>query len=213
MISYGAVLERLMLSVKPSSGEAAISMIQERRLQLQSIATILHVSLKSTNLKTMAHYSGIMERLIQIKKPCISWKPSSKYDSGKDPQIAVDASGSIVVENHKSENEDTLWYHVGKFDGSTIHWGQSHKYDNGISPSIAISTSGLVVIECHQSQNDETLWYHVGRVDGDNITWGSSHKYDSGTSPSIAINDNSMIVEVHEAGSSALAYRVGTAQQ
>ena len=98
------------------------------------------------------------------------WKPSFKYDTGKDPQIAVDARGSIVVENHKSENDDTLWYLVGEVDGSTIKWEEhSHKYDHGISPSIAISTmkvdvdskSVSVVIECHQSQNHETLFYTV----------------------------------------------------
>ena len=150
---------------------------------------------------------------VDASSKTISWGPSSKYDTGKDPQIAIDASGSIVVENHKSEKHDTLWCHVGTVEGSTIYWGPSQQYDNGISPSIAISTSGLVVIECHQSQNDETLWHHVGWVDGHNVIWGSSHKYDSGTSPSIAINDNFTTVEVHETGSSTLAYRVGTVPQ
>ena len=58
-----------MLTEKPSPGEAATSTIQEDLLpQLQSI-TILHVSLKSTNLKTITHYFGVMEWLIQILKP------------------------------------------------------------------------------------------------------------------------------------------------
>jgi len=166
---------------------------------------------KSQSHDTLFWHRGVVDTVNKT----ISWGPSSKYDSGNDPQIAVDASGSIVVENHKSENHGTLWYHVGKFDGSTMYWEPSHKYDNGISPSIAISSNGSMIIECHQSQNHEKLWYHVGRVDAEKktIAWGSSNEYDSGTSPSIAINDNSTIVEVHEAGSSALAYRVGTVQQ
>ena len=41
---YGAILERLMLTGKPSPGEAAISMIQERCLQLQSIAILSGVA-------------------------------------------------------------------------------------------------------------------------------------------------------------------------
>ena len=98
------------------------------------------------------------------------------------------------------------------------------QYDHGISPSIAISTmkvdadskSVSVVIECHQSQNNETLLNRVGKVDADKktIAWGSRNggEYDSGTSPSIAINNNFMIVEVHETGSSAVGYLVGTVQ-
>ena len=76
MTHYGAMLERLMLTRKPSPGEAAISMIQEHRLQLQSIA-ILHVPLKSTNLKAMTHYSIVMVKLVQILKPSIGDQASS----------------------------------------------------------------------------------------------------------------------------------------
>ena len=151
---------------------------------------------------------------VDTNSKTIYWGPSFEYDTGKDPQIAVDASGSKVVENHKLEKHD-LWCHVGTVDGSTIYWEPRKHYDKGISPRIAISSSGLVVIENHQSQNHETLWYRVGKVDADRetITWGSSHKCDSGMSPSIAINDNLTVIEVHETGSSILTYHVDAVQQ
>ena len=201
-----------MLTEKPSPGEAATSMIQELLPQLQSI-TILHVSLKSTNLKTMTHYFGVMERLIQILKPSAGDQaPSTILEKILKLQLMLVDQPLLRITNLKSMIHCGAML-IGTVEGSTIYWGPSQQYDNGISPSIAISTSGLVVIEYHQSQNDETLWHHVGRVDGHNITWGSSHKYDSGTSPSIAINDNFTTVEVQETRSSALAYRVGTVQQ
>jgi hypothetical protein len=44
----------------------------------------------------------------------------------------------FLVEVHKSQNADTLWYHVGQVsaDGE-IAWSPSRQYDNGILPSIA----------------------------------------------------------------------------
>ena len=76
MTHYDAMLERFMLTGKPSPGEAAISMIQEHHLQLQSIA-ILHVLLKSTNLKAMTHYPIVMVKLVQILKPSTGDQASS----------------------------------------------------------------------------------------------------------------------------------------
>ena len=165
---------------------------------------------KSQSHDTLSHRLG----KVDTNSKTIYWGPSFEYGAGKDPQIAIDASGSKVVENHKSENRDSLWCHVGTVDGSTIHWEPSQQYDNGISPRIAINSSGLVVIENHQSQNHKTLWYNVGKVDTDRktITWGNSHMYDSGTSPSVAINDKLSIIEVHQTGSSILTYHVGTVQ-
>ena len=150
----------------------------------------------------MTHYPIIMVKLIQNSKT-IYWGPSFKYDTGKDPQIAVDASGLKVVENHKSEKHDCLQCHVGTVDSSTIHREPSKQYDKGISPRIAISSSGLVVIENHQSQNHETLWCHVGKVDAD---WETITR-------NVAFNDNLTVIEVHETGSSILTYHVGAVQQ
>ena len=166
---------------------------------------------KSQSCDTLSYRLG----KVDTNSKTIYWGPSFEYGTGKDPQIAINASGSKVVENHKSGKHDSLWCHVGTVDGSTIHWEPSQKYDDGISPRIAINSSGLVVIDNHQSQNHKTLWYHVGEFDTDKktITWGISHKYDSGTSPSVAINDHLCIIEVHQTGSSILTYHVGTFQQ
>lgn len=44
-----------------------------------------------------------------------------QYDNGVAPAVAV--AGQTVVEVHKSQNNDTLWYHVGTIQaGNQINW-------------------------------------------------------------------------------------------
>ena len=133
---------------------------------------------------------------------------ANPYDTGISPDIALN-NGNVVVEVHKSQSHDTLWYHVGKVEGDKINWGGSVKYDNGVQPSVAITNDGLVV-EVHKSENLDTLYYHIGRVEGDKINWGGSVKYDDGVEPSVAITDDGLVVEVHKSqGHDTLYYHVG----
>ena len=142
----------------------------------------------------------------------INWGNGHNYDSGIQPAVAMNDHG-VIVEVHVSQNQQTLWYHVGvRGQGNTIDWGDSHEYDCGVRPHVAISNSG-VVVEVHQSQIHSTLWYHVGTVDTvtKTISWGPSKKYDDGETPAVAINDKGMVVEVHKSqNSSTLWYHTGT---
>ena len=140
------------------------------------------------------------------------------YDTGTSPSIALN-NENVVVEVHKSENHDTLWYRVGRVEGGRINWEknngkESTEYDKGVQPSVAITNDGLV-IEVHKSQTEgeDTLWYHVGKVNGDKITFGKSHNYDKGVQPSVAITNDGLVIEVHKSqteGEDTLWYRIGT---
>jgi hypothetical protein len=53
----------------------------------------------------------------------INWGPSrGPYDNGVTPAVVIGSAGQTVVEVHKSENNDTLWYHVGTIQGNQINW-------------------------------------------------------------------------------------------
>jgi hypothetical protein len=93
-----------------------------------------------------------------------------QYDQGVTPAVAT--AGQTVVEVHKSQNNDTLWYHVGTIQGNQINWGPSRQYDHGVTPAVVIA--GQIVIEIHQSENNDTLWYHVGTIQGNQINWSES---------------------------------------
>ncbi|WP_242903126.1 DUF6973 domain-containing protein [Actinomadura terrae] len=133
---------------------------------------------------------------------------AARYDTGTSPAVALNA-GNVLVEVHRSQASNTLWYHVGKVNGDEIDWGGSIEYDQGVTPSVAVTNDG-VVVEVHRSQASNTLWYHVGRVNGDRIDWGGSIEYDQGITPSVAITDDGVVVEVHQSqGANTLWYHVG----
>lgn len=112
----------------------------------------------------------------------------------------------LIVENHKSQNHETLWCHVGKVDADrkTITWGSSHKYDSGNSPSIAIYSNPPCVVEVHKTQSHDTLSYHLRKVDTNSktINWGPSFQYGTGKDPQIVIDaSGSKVVKSHKSQS------------
>ncbi|UUC44950.1 hypothetical protein [Flavobacterium cerinum] len=124
------------------------------------------------------------------------WGKDEKYDSGVQPNVAINDYG-VIVEVHKSQSYDKLYYRVGKLNGQSIKWGPSRNYEKGIKPAVAITNAGLVV-EVHQSEGHPKLYYRVGRIDGDSINWSNSIPYQDGVNPSIAITDDGRLIEVHE---------------
>lgn len=131
-----------------------------------------------------------------------------KYDDGVQTQVAMSGSGTIV-EVHKSQAFDKLWYHVGSIDKMNVNWSRSVEYDNGVTPSVAVNSQNRVV-EVHKSEWNSGLWYRVGTVTGTQIHWGTSRKYDSGVRPRVAMNDAGVVIEVHESEwNSGLWYHVG----
>jgi hypothetical protein len=142
-----------------------------------------------------------------------------QYDNGMQTSIAAHSSG-LVVECHKSQANDQLWYRVGKVQGDKITWGGSRKLDDiGYWPAITISKEGYVIV-LHSDRPAKLLsqlFYKVGKIDpnGDQnqpIAWLTGSKnWDQGFHSSIAINDNGVIVGVHETGGggSGLYYRIG----
>jgi hypothetical protein len=92
---------------------------------------------------------------------------AQEYDRGLTPAVAV--TGRTVVEVHKSQNNDKLFYRVGTIQAGDdeIKWGPSRQYDNGIAPAVAVF--GQTVVEVHESQNNDKLFYNVGTIQGDQI--------------------------------------------
>lgn len=123
---------------------------------------------------------------------------ATQYDDGVDSSVAINTSGKIV-EVHKSQTYDTLWYHVGRVNKNTkeIDWGPSVNYDRGAKPSISVNDDNFV-IEVHKSQSFGTLWQRVGKISGYSINWiGSSANFDNGAAPSVACNSK-MAIQTHK---------------
>lgn len=124
------------------------------------------------------------------------WGGDQKYDSGRQPSVAVNDKG-VVVEVHKSQSFDKLYYRVGQIEGNKISWGDSHQYDSGVTPSVAINNSGQIV-EVHKSEWRDKLFYRTGLISsGRKIQWSSSREYQDGVSPSVGLTADGRVVEVH----------------
>lgn len=150
-------------------------------------------------------------------KKSMSWGPAHDYDSGAAPHIALNDAGA-VVEVHKSQNFDTLWYHAGAVDtaAQTLDpLSASAEIVAGEPPSVALDDSGNA-IEVHETNAiaTRTTYYDLGTLasDGASVAWPGSVSYDAGVVPSIAVNNQFTAVEVHETsniGSFGLYYLVG----
>ena len=156
----------------------------------------------------------------------LEWSPNEEYDLGQDPSVAVHPSG-LVLEGHRTQGGNTLWYHLGMLNGTSVTWGGSQRLSptSGLQnwPNVAISKEGYVIfvysIGLFKAQGD--LYYAVGKIDpyggtDQSITWLTNTEVngtyiDRGFHSSIAINDSGVILLVFESGTggNGLYYRVG----
>lgn len=140
----------------------------------------------------------------------------SYFDRGFRPKVAINDSG-YVVEIHKSQNNDGLWYNLGKLQNGTISWltGDSHgrNYDTGGSPDVSINNQQFV-IEVHTykaDSSDNRLYYRVGIVNGERVDWKQAHPVGVfGSTPSIALSDDNQVLLVYEGTGHQLYSKNGT---
>lgn len=149
----------------------------------------------------------------------ITFGPSTAYDSGLQPVLAINDAGT-VVEVHKSQWSDTLYYHAGAADPAafTLTLTASVELIGGTSPGVALDNAGTVVVVYESGRQ---LYSLVGVVDlssGDptryTIAWGETQNYDGGLTPAVAMtrNGSGVVVAVHVTNnvfSNALYYHVG----
>ena len=129
----------------------------------------------------------------------INFCKSKEYDSGDSPSVALNNSDR-VIETHKSQSRDTLWYHTGTVSRDSVSFGKSNRYDDGISTYIALANNGQVV-EVHRSEVRKTLWFHQGVLEDTTLLLGPSCSLDDGVNPSVAVccySGSMRFVEVHE---------------
>lgn len=175
----------------------------------------IHVPYRATDKPYISNYqfqSIELGAIPLLPQRFLDWEGSVSYDQGVDPSVALN-DNNVVLELHKSQTFNVLYYNLGQAGESTINWYQQGvELDSGVQPSVALNNHGYA-IEMHKSNNTDVLWYHVGQLSSgqDWIDWGSSiDSGDTGKSPSVAINDNGTVVEFHQSHTQdTLWYRVG----
>jgi hypothetical protein len=139
---------------------------------------------------------------------------SEQYDSGSDPAVALNASGT-VLELHKNQEGMSLYYRVGQLDNATVQWtAKSTTHDGGTQPDCALNIHN-VAVEVHKNEAGDTLYSQVGLVNPDSksVQWHGAKKIGGGYTPSVSLNDLGVVVEVHRTNnvlhSDRLYIRVG----
>lgn len=156
----------------------------------------------------------------------LAWETAQHFDNGVESSVSVTPSG-LAVEFHKNQNNNSIFYHVGKvrqsWDGKySVGWGDSQPlYFDCHRPSVAITKEGLLVLVCTRFAycgygSEVQMRYWAGQLDpngGSNqtIDWKLMDAfYDTGQYASLAFNTNDILVDVHEsARNSKLFYRIG----
>ncbi|MDO7877689.1 hypothetical protein Q5H93_23335 [Hymenobacter sp. ASUV-10] len=171
-------------------------------------STVVEVH-QSQNLQDIYYHVG------QLDDTTWNYGPSTQYDDGITPGVALNASGTVVEVHQSNGGSSNLWCHVGPVNTSSksISFGKSQQYDKGTTPSVALNDHG-VVVEIHQSNGASTsLWYNVGQVDTSKkeIDFGKSWEHVNGVTPIVALNNNGLVVEVHQSNGPSfnLWYTVG----
>jgi hypothetical protein len=147
----------------------------------------------------------------------VEWlSPAAEYDSGKVPAVALNDKG-VVVEVHKSENDNALFCRIGKLSASgVLTWGDSHKFEGrGVDPAVAMDNAGRVVVVYKDSARSE-LYYQTGHVSDGAITWHKKAKYAGdhyARTPAVALNNAGVVVALHaesdQNSRASLCYLVG----
>jgi hypothetical protein len=163
------------------------------------------------DLVSLPDVSQLRNKILVVLSGDAHTRALYRRDAGQDPAVALNGNRK-VVEVHKSQNNNDLWYWSGtQGTNGKVTWARHGRYGTGQTPAVAVSDDGTVV-EVHKSQNNNGLYYQVGtlRADGE-ITWGPSRQYDTGQAPAVAVNNFGKAVEVHQVSGTGntLSYHVG----
>jgi hypothetical protein len=106
----------------------------------------------------------------------VEWMRHGRYGTGQLPSITLNNQGWFV-EVHQSENNDTVWSHVGFLNNDyEATFYNSIEFDDGQAPSVAfIDLNGTALREIHNSASTGLNWdwYMTLDTSSSNLIWGS----------------------------------------
>jgi hypothetical protein len=157
---------------------------------------------------------------VRLPAQTLTWSTPAKYGTGTQSSVSMNSSG-LVVEVHKSQTSNTLFYHVGKLNRSngTLTWSGSHVINTTVKqakyPSVALMQSTSVILVFDDGYPH--LRYMTGTLDPtgpvtQSINWVvTDTRYDTGRTPQVSVNSSGTLVEVHQNNDDAkkLFYRYG----
>jgi len=117
---------------------------------------------------------------------------------GVQPTVTINRNGD-VVEVYQSDENDDLYYRVGKIDilNKQIIWGTLKVFSQGVTPSVSTTIHGMTIV-VFKSSSCNKLYYQVGQISDLEIKWGVCHKYQDGLNPKITLCKDRRVLLTHE---------------
>ena len=141
-------------------------------------------------------------------KNSIDWGPRYPFTQGTLPSIGMDELGNILEVHNSYQQNQELWYTVGKLDRATltVNWGGTYGFNSAeLGARVVLSDAGqhlaagssLVVFPGRDNRGD--LWWDAGQPNPSNFmgNWGPSYSYNSGANPAVAYVYKGLWLEVH----------------
>ena len=158
-----------------------------------------------------------------IERDNVKWAQQPQYISdGHYPKVAINDS-KVVIEVHKSQWGNTLWYSIGVIDEQTkeIKWSEKDHTlgSGGCNPAVAFTNLGTVVVVYEQSNK---TFYRIGEVNKaiTDITWHASGAEEVFTiptkEPSISMNEKGLVVVAANASgimTNKIVFHIGTLEE
>jgi hypothetical protein len=155
----------------------------------------------------------------------LDWTRARTFDTGEQTSVSIARNSNYIVEFHKSENTNKMWYHVGRLiaqwpSGYVVSWGKSHEMDIKVEwPSVTVTKEGyVIVVNSPYGQVVNQIMYWVGKIniggsEDQDIQWYVKQQdFGYGFHPSVAVNSSGQIALVYECRNGCipeLDYRLG----
>jgi hypothetical protein len=123
--------------------------------------------------------------------------PDTQYDTGRTPQVSVNAAGTLLEVHQNNLSDCKLFYRIGHVDPETnapnIAWTsgtQGIQYETGNDPQASLDDQSIFV-EVHREKSGSNLHYRRGTIAGNQASFGPSYFLYSpdkgGSKPSVAV--------------------------
>lgn len=169
------------------------------------------VCLTDSNLVVEVHKGQFLDRCfirfgeVDPSAGMITWFPSTYFNVGLHPVVAVNNSNTVVTVFQDNVFTKHLNYrvghisrdkHKGKMAASWLMSKQKAQVWNAISFSVDINDSDLVVLSYQNLLNH--IHYKVGKIVRGSISWTDNIHLNYGFTPSISINNNNEVILVQQ---------------
>jgi hypothetical protein len=128
--------------------------------------------------------------------------PDTQYDTGRTPQVSVNASGTLIEVHQNNLSDCKLFYRIGyvypETNAPNIAWrSEAIQYEIGNTPRVSLDDQSIFV-EVHREKSGSNIHYRRGTISNNQASFGPSYFLSdvdkTGSYPSVAVTSSGFAV-------------------